>query len=77
MLTMVASTPDCGLTTLPLVTEVRPILPEIGAIVLECANLPPYAKFVHEAVNRPVFDFLTLTNMVYSAVVKREFTGLM
>jgi hypothetical protein len=51
--------------------------PEIGAIVLECANLPPYAKFVYEAVNRPVFDFLTLTNMVYSAVVKREFSGLM
>jgi Asp/Glu/hydantoin racemase len=51
--------------------------PEIGALVLECANMPPYGKFIQEAVNLPVFDFLTLTNMVYSAVVKREFNGFM
>ena len=51
--------------------------PETGALVLECANMPPYGKFIQEAVNLPVFDFLTLTNMVYSAVVKREFNGLM
>ena len=51
--------------------------PEIGALVLECANMPPYSKFIHEAVNLPVFDYLTLTNMVYSAVVKSEFHGLM
>lgn len=51
--------------------------PEIGALVLECANLPPYGKFIQEAVNLPVFDFVTLTNLVYSAVVKPEFNGLM
>jgi hypothetical protein len=51
--------------------------PEIGALVLECANMPPYGKYIQEGVNLPVFDFLTLTNMVYSAVVKREFNGLM
>jgi hypothetical protein len=51
--------------------------PDIGALVLECANLPPYGKFIQEAVNLPVFDFLTLTQMVYAAVVKREYHGLM
>ena len=32
-LTIVVSVPLCGLTTLPLVTMVRPILPEIGAMI--------------------------------------------
>ena len=31
--------------------------PEIGAIVLECTDLPPYAAKIREAVNLPVFDF--------------------
>ena len=51
--------------------------PKIGALVLECANMPPYGKYIQEAVNLPVFDYLTLTNMVYSSVVKQEFSGLM
>ncbi len=31
--------------------------PEIGAIVLECTDLPPYASKIREAVKLPVFDF--------------------
>lgn len=49
--------------------------PNVGAIVLECANLPPFAKAVQDAVNLPVFDFVTLTNFVFSALVRKEFTG--
>ncbi len=51
--------------------------PEIGAIVLECTNMPPYAKAIQEAVELPVFDIVTLTNWVYSAFVKKEFEGYM
>jgi Asp/Glu/hydantoin racemase len=29
---------------------------DIGAIVLECTNLPPYARALHEAVQLPVYD---------------------
>jgi hypothetical protein len=47
--------------------------PEVGAIVLECTNLPPYAKALQKAVQLPVFDIVTLTNMVYDALVKRDF----
>jgi len=28
----------------------------IGAIVLECANLPPYSRALHEALKLPVYD---------------------
>src|SRR5690349_23463818 len=34
--------------------------PSIAAVVLECSMLPPYAKAVQEAVQLPVFDFITL-----------------
>jgi aspartate/glutamate racemase len=46
--------------------------PKIGAIVLECANMPAYSKFIQEATKLPVFDFVTLTNWVYSAIVKNK-----
>ena len=32
--------------------------PETGAIVLECANLPPYAARIRRATGRPVFHIL-------------------
>ena len=51
--------------------------PEVGAIVLECTQLPPYAKAIQKAVNLPVFDIVTLTNMVYSAVIREDFSGIM
>jgi Asp/Glu/hydantoin racemase len=49
--------------------------PEIGAILFECTDLPPYAHAVQQAVNLPVFDFFTLIHYVYTAVVRRPFTG--
>ena len=42
--------------------------PDVRAILLECANLPPYARAIQLATGLPVFDFVTLTNMVYDAV---------
>lgn len=34
--------------------------PEVGAIVLECTNMPPYAAAVAQATGRPVHDITTL-----------------
>jgi hypothetical protein len=51
--------------------------PKVGAIVLECHNLPPWAKAIQDAVNLPVFDIYTLTNWVYSALVRKNFKGIM
>ena len=42
--------------------------PRIGAVVLECTNLPPYAGAVQEFCGLPVFDVVTLINYAYLVV---------
>lgn len=41
----------------------------LGAIVLECTDLPPAAAAIRKIVGLPVFDIVTLMNMVYESVV--------
>ncbi|SFR55442.1 aspartate/glutamate racemase family protein [Anaeromicropila populeti] len=48
---------------------------EIGAILLECSDMPPYAYKVQEAVKLPVFDFTTLIKWLHNAVTQRPYTG--
>lgn len=50
---------------------------DIGAIVLECTNLPPYSAAIQKATGLPVFDIITLINYVHSALVQKEYTGHM
>ena len=40
----------------------------IGAIVLECTDLPPAADEIHTATGLPVFDIVTLAHYVYAGV---------
>ena len=49
--------------------------PDIGAIMLECSDMPPYAWAIQNAVRLPVFDFISLINWIYNAVVRRPFAG--
>lgn len=49
--------------------------PEIGAILLECSNLPPYAHAVQAATRRPVFDFLTMIDHVRAAGRRHAYIG--
>ncbi len=51
--------------------------PRIRALLLECSLLPPYGAAVQAAVNLPVFDYITMINFVFSAVVKQEYRGFM
>jgi len=50
--------------------------PDIGAIVFECVDLPPYAHAVQEATGLPVYDITTLIDHTLGAVVRRRFTGV-
>ena len=49
----------------------------VRSILLECSMLPPYGKDVQQAVNLPVYDYLTMIDYVYSSVVKKRFDDAM
>jgi hypothetical protein len=49
----------------------------IKALLLECSLLPPYAAAVQQAVNLPVFDYITMIDFVFRAVVKKNYAGFM
>ena len=51
--------------------------PEIGAVLLECSDLPPYTADIHDATGLPVFDFITLIDWVHHAVTQRRYYGQM
>ena len=44
----------------------------IGAFILECTDLPPFANSIRKVTGCPVFDFVTLTNFVYQAISQSE-----
>jgi hypothetical protein len=50
---------------------------DIQALLMECSLLPPYGAAIQAAVNLPVFDYITMINFVFSAVVKQEYRGFM
>ncbi len=50
---------------------------DIGAVLLECSVLPPYAEAVNKAFGVPVFDYVTMINYIFSAVVPRTYQGFM
>ncbi len=50
--------------------------PGIGALMLECSDLPPYSAAVHEATGLPVFDWAGFIRYVHDAVVPPSYTGL-
>ncbi len=39
--------------------------PDLGAILLECTDLPPFAGAVRKAVNLPVYDLLTMLALIH------------
>lgn len=49
--------------------------PEIGSLVLECTDLPPYAHELQTELGIPIFDLTTLSSMVNNVVVRESFKG--
>lgn len=48
---------------------------DIGAILLECSDMPPYAYAIQAATQLPVFDFITLIKWLHNATTQRPYYG--
>ena len=46
--------------------------PEVGAIVLECTNMPPYAAAMRDALGLPVWDAVTLITWLQQGLRPRS-----
>ncbi len=47
--------------------------PDVGAIVLECTNMPPYAHALRAALRVPVFDVYSLVTWLQAGLRPRNF----
>jgi Asp/Glu/hydantoin racemase len=47
--------------------------PDVGAIVLECANLAPFGSTVRRVTDRPVFDLYSLGILAYQSCIGVDF----
>lgn len=46
---------------------------DIGAIVLECTNMPPYAHVLREVLGVPVYDIFSLVTWLHAGLRPRDF----
>ena len=47
--------------------------PELGAVVLECTNMPPYARALSEHLGFPVFDIVSFITWFQAGLRPRDF----
>ena len=55
---------------LSVVDDMRQTHDDIGALIIECTDLPPFAKEIQEVMGCPVFDITTLTGMMHAAAAR-------
>lgn len=71
-----ASDMDVGLAEQDILDAGRALVtrhPEVGAIVLECTNMPPYAAALQAALGLPVYDIYTLVNWLHGGLRPARF----
>jgi hypothetical protein len=49
--------------------------PAVGALLLECTDLVPFAHALQARTGLPVFDIVTLTAMVHATLTRRPYAG--
>jgi Asp/Glu/hydantoin racemase len=47
--------------------------PDVGAIVLECTNMPPYAHALRAALGLPVYDIYSFISWFHAGLRPRDF----
>ncbi|MPN63486.1 hypothetical protein SDC9_211245 [bioreactor metagenome] len=69
---------DNGVAREEVVTAALDMLEEdgdIGALLLECSDMPPYAAAIQEATQLPVFDFISLIKWLHNATSQKPYQG--
>lgn len=51
--------------------------PDLGMLLLECGDLPPYAATIQHATGVPVFDHTSLVEFFISGLTRKPFTGVL
>lgn len=51
--------------------------PQLGAIALECTDLPPFAGSIQAAFGLSVFDLTTQSSMAHQAICRTLYVGTM
>jgi Asp/Glu/hydantoin racemase len=51
--------------------------PDVGALLLECTNMAPYARAIQRAIDRPVWDIMVLLDAVQDSLHRRAYSGYM
>ena len=67
---------DVGLAERDILEAGRELIsrhPDVGAVVLECTNMPPYAAALAEAIGRPVFDIYSMITWFRAGLRPRRF----
>ncbi len=62
--------------TIEVVETLQANYQDLGAILLECSDLPPYAHAIQAATGLPVFDFVTMINYVHETFSRKPYHGL-
>ena len=47
---------------------------DVGAIVMECTNLPPFARAVSELTGLPVYDIYSFVTWFHAGLAPRDFS---
>ncbi len=64
---------DCRLDLLDAARELVTKHPNVGAIVLECTNMTPYAADIRKLTGLPVFSIYTFVNWFQAGLVPKRF----
>jgi Asp/Glu/hydantoin racemase len=55
--------------------EMKTDHPDLGAIILECTNMSPYAEAIQEAVELPVFSIVNFVGWLHAGLKPRRFSS--
>jgi hypothetical protein len=67
---------DVGRLRLEVLAEAEQLAerhPELGALIIECTDLVPFASAIQDRIKMPVFDIVTMTSMVHQSLTRRPY----